>query len=162
MPAGSKPTCATGSFSPARQELAKVWKIFRVNVHENPGGDVNHTTLTTLIDRQGNRRVDYYGDKWQDKEILKDINGCARKNRSSEGRIYGQSRTFRSCCAVDFTDGQARRSILYSFLAQCSLSFSPVTTSQHSRLKAIKAFGDPNQRSPRCDRRLRQAQHDDR
>jgi hypothetical protein len=29
--------------------------------------------LTTLIDRHGNRRVDYFGDKWLDKEVLKDI-----------------------------------------------------------------------------------------
>jgi protein SCO1/2 len=48
-------------------------KIFRVNVMKTQAGDVNHTTLTTLIDRQGNRRVDYYGDKWQDKEVLKEI-----------------------------------------------------------------------------------------
>jgi cytochrome oxidase Cu insertion factor (SCO1/SenC/PrrC family) len=41
---------------------------------------VNHTTLTTLIDRQGNRRVDYYGDKWQDKEILKDIEWLRSQN----------------------------------------------------------------------------------
>jgi cytochrome oxidase Cu insertion factor (SCO1/SenC/PrrC family) len=53
--------------------LAKVWKIFRVNVTRTQSGDVNHTALTTLVDRQGKRRVDYYGDKWQDKEILKDI-----------------------------------------------------------------------------------------
>lgn len=57
----------------SRQDLVKVWKIFRVNVTKTQAGDVNHTTLTTLIDRQGYRRVDYYGDKWQEKEVLKDI-----------------------------------------------------------------------------------------
>lgn len=57
----------------ARAELVKVWKIFRVNVTQTQSGDVNHTSLTTLIDRQGNRRVDYYGDKWREKEVLKDI-----------------------------------------------------------------------------------------
>lgn len=56
-----------------RQDLAKVWKIFRVNVTKSQSGDVNHTTVTTLIDRQGNRRVDYYGDKWREKEVLKDL-----------------------------------------------------------------------------------------
>src|SRR5512135_952957 len=60
-----------------RSELAKVWKIFRVNVTKTQSGDVNHTTLTTLIDRRGQRRVDYYGDKWQDKEVLKDIEWLA-------------------------------------------------------------------------------------
>jgi hypothetical protein len=29
--------------------------------------------LTTLIDPHGVRRFDYYTDKWQEKEILKDI-----------------------------------------------------------------------------------------
>ena len=56
-----------------RQDLAKVWNIFSVNVTKTQAGDVNHTTLTLLIDRQGNRRVDYYGDKWQHEEVLKDI-----------------------------------------------------------------------------------------
>jgi protein SCO1/2 len=56
-----------------RRELAKVWNIFRVNVVKTQSGDVNHTALTTLVDRQGKRRVDYYGDRWQDKEVFKDI-----------------------------------------------------------------------------------------
>jgi protein SCO1/2 len=56
-----------------RQDLAKVWKIFGVNVTKTQSGDVNHTTLTTLIDRQGNRRVDYYGETWQEQKILKDV-----------------------------------------------------------------------------------------
>ena len=57
----------------SRQELAKIWKAFGVNVTKTASGDVRHTTFTTLIDRQGNRRVDYYGDKWQDNEVLKDL-----------------------------------------------------------------------------------------
>lgn len=56
-----------------RAELSKVWKFFGVNVTKTKSGQVQHTSFTTLIDRQGKRRVDYYGDKWQDKEILKDI-----------------------------------------------------------------------------------------
>lgn len=56
-----------------RDDLAKVWKSFRVNVTKTQSGDVHHTTLTTLIDRRGMRRVDYFGDKWREKEILKDI-----------------------------------------------------------------------------------------
>jgi protein SCO1/2 len=57
----------------SREDLAKTWKIFGVNVTKTQGGQVFHTALTTLIDRQGNRRVDYFGDKWLDKEVLKDI-----------------------------------------------------------------------------------------
>jgi protein SCO1 len=61
----------------SRQDMAKVWKLFGVNVTKNESGQVQHTSLTTLVDRQGNRRVDYYGDKWGDKEVLKDIEWLA-------------------------------------------------------------------------------------
>ncbi len=63
-----------------RQELAKTWKIFGVNVTKTEAGQVFHTALTTLIDQQGNRRVDYYGDKWLDKEVLKDIHWLSARN----------------------------------------------------------------------------------
>jgi protein SCO1/2 len=56
-----------------RAELSKVWKAFGVNVTKTDSGQVQHTSFTTLVDRQGKRRVDYYGDKWQEKEVLKDI-----------------------------------------------------------------------------------------
>jgi protein SCO1 len=56
-----------------RDELTNVWKSFGVNVSKSAGGQVQHTALTTLIDKQGIRRVDYYTDKWQEKELLKDI-----------------------------------------------------------------------------------------
>jgi protein SCO1/2 len=57
----------------SRQEMANVWKLFDVNVTKTESGQVQHTSLTTLVDHQGIRRVDYYGDKWQEKEVLKDI-----------------------------------------------------------------------------------------
>lgn len=57
----------------SREELAKVWKNFGVNVTKTESGDVQHTSLTMLIDRRGNRRVDYYGEKWREKEVLRDI-----------------------------------------------------------------------------------------
>jgi protein SCO1 len=56
-----------------RPELSKVWKLFGVNVVKTDSGQVQHTSFTTLVDRQGRRRVDYYGDKWREKEVLKDI-----------------------------------------------------------------------------------------
>jgi len=58
-----------------RAELSRVWKIFGVNVTKTDSGQVQHTSFTTLIDRRGNRRVDYYGDKWREKEVLKDLEG---------------------------------------------------------------------------------------
>jgi protein SCO1 len=56
-----------------REALSQVWKDFGVTVKDLSNGQVQHTNLTTLIDPKGIRRVDYYGDKWQEKEILKDI-----------------------------------------------------------------------------------------
>jgi protein SCO1 len=59
------------------KELAQVWKDFGVKVQDLGNGQIQHTNLTTLIDGQGLRRVDYYGDKWQEKEVLKDLSRLA-------------------------------------------------------------------------------------
>ena len=59
--------------SGTRAELSKVWKMFGVNVTKTESGQVQHTSFTTLIDRHGKRRVDYYGDKWREKEVMKDL-----------------------------------------------------------------------------------------
>ena len=67
-----------------KETLAKVWKDFGVTVRKAPDGEVQHTALTTVIDRQGVRRVDYYGDKWQEKEVLKDMTSLAARNQPSE------------------------------------------------------------------------------
>ena len=56
-----------------QKELSEVWKNFGVNVKDHGNGQIQHTNLTTLIDAKGIRRVDYYGDKWLVKEVLKDI-----------------------------------------------------------------------------------------
>jgi protein SCO1/2 len=57
----------------SREQLARVWKEFGVTVKSAGPGQVQHTVLTTLIDRHGVRRFDYYTDRWQEKEILRDI-----------------------------------------------------------------------------------------
>jgi protein SCO1 len=67
----------------SKEALTKVWKGFGVTVRKAPDGEVQHTTLTTVIDRHGVRRVDYYGDKWQEKEVLKDIASLATRNQPS-------------------------------------------------------------------------------
>lgn len=64
----------------SRDELVKVWKEFGVHVVKNESGQVQHTTFTTLVDRSGHRRVDYYGDKWQEQEILKDLQSLRARN----------------------------------------------------------------------------------
>jgi protein SCO1/2 len=62
-------------------ELAKVWKGFGVTVRKTADGQMQHTALTTLIDRRGVRRVDYYTDKWEEKEILRDMASLDSSNR---------------------------------------------------------------------------------
>lgn len=67
-----------------KETLAKVWKDFDVTVKKSADGEIQHTGLTTVIDRQGIRRVNYYGDKWQEKEVLKDIASLASRNQPAE------------------------------------------------------------------------------
>lgn len=57
----------------SEKDLAKVWRGFGVTVRKGADGQIQHTALTTLIDRRGIRRIDYYTNKWQEKEILRDI-----------------------------------------------------------------------------------------
>ena len=66
----------------SRRDLAQVWKAFGVNVVKNQSGQVQHTTFTTVVDRQGNRRVDYYGDNWRDEDVLSDIQSLHRNGSS--------------------------------------------------------------------------------
>jgi protein SCO1/2 len=65
----------------SREELAKVWKAFGVNVRKSSSGQIQHTALTTLIDRDGIRRVNYWGDKWLEAEVLKDFSAVALRTR---------------------------------------------------------------------------------
>ena len=59
------------------KDLALVWKDFGVRVQDLGNGQIQHTNLTTLIDGKGFIRVNYYGDKWQEKEVLKDLRRLA-------------------------------------------------------------------------------------
>jgi protein SCO1/2 len=58
----------TGSES----ELKPVWKAFDVRVIKRGRGLVQHTSLTTVIDRQGIRRFNFFGEKWPLKDLLRD------------------------------------------------------------------------------------------
>lgn len=65
----------------SREQLASVWNAFGVNVRKTSGGQIQHTALTTLIDRNGIRRVNYWGDKWLETEILKDFSAFGLPTR---------------------------------------------------------------------------------
>lgn len=54
-------------------ELNRVWKSFGIRVIRKDRGLVQHTSLTTVIDQQGIRRFNHYGDKWHAKELEKDM-----------------------------------------------------------------------------------------
>jgi protein SCO1 len=53
-------------------QLKQVWKGFDVRVIKKGRGLVQHTSLTTVIDRQGVRRFNFFGEKWQLKDLLHD------------------------------------------------------------------------------------------
>jgi protein SCO1/2 len=54
-------------------QLKDVWNGFGVRVIRKGRGLVQHTSLTTVIDRQGLRRFNYLGEKWQLKDLEKDV-----------------------------------------------------------------------------------------
>jgi protein SCO1/2 len=68
----------------AKEHVGEVWKDFGVNVRKSADGHVQHTAFTTLIDRKGMRRVDYYGDKWHENELLQDLVSLAGRNQPAD------------------------------------------------------------------------------
>jgi protein SCO1/2 len=83
-----KPNFSNWHFLTGTQDtLARVWKDFGVNVRKSADGEteqVQHTALTSLLDRKGVRRVDYYGDKWHEKQLLQDILSLAERDRPTD------------------------------------------------------------------------------
>ena len=57
----------------AETQLKPVWDGFSIRVIKKGRGLVQHTSLTTLIDRQGIRRNNYWGEKWPLKDLEKDL-----------------------------------------------------------------------------------------
>jgi len=62
-----------------KKDLSEAWRSFGVYVRKRGKGLIEHTGLTTLIDRRGIRRIDYYGGLWTEKEVLKDIAALAKE-----------------------------------------------------------------------------------
>ena len=54
-------------------QLKEVWNGFAVRVIPKGRGLVQHTSLTTVIDRQGIRRINYLGEKWQLQDLERDL-----------------------------------------------------------------------------------------
>lgn len=60
-------------------QLKPVWKGFGVRVIKKGRGLVQHTSLTTVIDAQGIRRFNYFGEKWQLKDLLRDVSSLLQE-----------------------------------------------------------------------------------
>lgn len=54
-------------------DLQRVWKSFNVRVIRKGRGLVQHTSLTTVIDRQGIRRFNHWGEQWRLQDLEKDV-----------------------------------------------------------------------------------------
>ena len=61
------------------EQLKAVWKDLDIRVIRKGRGLVQHTSLTTILDRQGLRRFNHFGEKWQTKDVLADISTLLEK-----------------------------------------------------------------------------------
>ena len=59
-------------------QMKEVWKGFGVQVVRRGRGLVQHSSLTTLIDGQGTRRVNFFGPQWQFSDLLKDMRALSQ------------------------------------------------------------------------------------
>jgi protein SCO1 len=62
-------------------QLHEVWKKFGIRVIRKARGLVQHTSLTTIIDPQGLRRFNHFGEKWQIKDLEADMLSLLEKKR---------------------------------------------------------------------------------
>jgi protein SCO1/2 len=63
-------------------EIHDVAKRYGIYYRKMPGGDVDHTFLTSLVDRKGMLRVQYMGVKFNPDEMLRDIQSLVRETRA--------------------------------------------------------------------------------
>jgi len=60
-------------------EIAEVTSSYGIFVRKTPRGDVDHTFLTSLIDRHGTLRVQYSGYRFDPDELLADLRALVRE-----------------------------------------------------------------------------------
>jgi protein SCO1 len=63
-------------------EIREVAGRYGVTYQKTPRGDVDHTFLTSLIDRGGTLRVQYMGVRFDPDELLRDLQGLAQEGKS--------------------------------------------------------------------------------
>lgn len=54
-------------------QLKNLWKSYSLQVIRKKRGLVQHSSLTTVIDRAGIRRFNHWGEKWQAEELERDL-----------------------------------------------------------------------------------------
>jgi len=54
-------------------QLKEVWRGFGIRVIHKGRGLVQHDSVTTLIDRQGMRRFNHFGEKWRFEDVERDL-----------------------------------------------------------------------------------------
>jgi len=60
-------------------EVAEVTGAYGIFVRRTPRGDVDHSFLTSLIDRHGTLRVQYLGTRFNPDELLADVRALVRE-----------------------------------------------------------------------------------
>jgi protein SCO1/2 len=66
----------------AEAELNRVWKSFGIRVVRKARGLIQHDSLTTVIDQQGSRRFNHYGEKWRVEHLQQDMLSLLKKTSS--------------------------------------------------------------------------------
>ena len=62
-------------------EIREVAKRYGIYYKKTPRGDVDHTFLTSLVDRNGILRVQYMGVKFNPDEMLRDLQSLTRERK---------------------------------------------------------------------------------
>ena len=63
------------------EEIREVARRYGISYRKQAGGDVDHTFLTSVVDRQGILRVQYLGIRFDPDELLRDLQGLVREGR---------------------------------------------------------------------------------
>jgi protein SCO1/2 len=63
----------------APDEVANVTGAYGIFVRKHPSGDVDHSFLTSLVDRAGTLRVQYIGTRFDPDEMLADLRALVRE-----------------------------------------------------------------------------------
>jgi len=63
-------------------EIRDVAKRYGIYYKKTPRGDVDHTFLTSLVDRNGILRVQYMGVKFNPDEMFRDLQSLVNENKA--------------------------------------------------------------------------------